>query len=184
MLFSFLPKGAHGYQPNFVNNWTKNAKPTVHAPSNVLTMKLQQLNGLTGWFLNRCIVPATLSRLLSCVGLAMLLAGCATTQKKEKGPKYVFFPPAPDAPRLQFLTAYNSDRDMRSGGRDSFLTYLTGKQPDYTPILKPYGGATLPGHLPLRTMETVDCETPASAATSLLVGGASPEIMIASCSPE
>jgi len=81
------------------------------------------------------------------VALAVLLAGCATTKKKETGPKYVFFPPAPDAPRLQFLTSYNSDREIRSGGKDSFMTFLTGKQPDFTPILKPYGGATLPGRI-------------------------------------
>ncbi len=85
--------------------------------------------------------------MLPAVGLAVVLAGCATANKKATGPKYVFFPPAPDAPRLQFLTSFNSDRDMRSGGRDSFITFLTGKQPDYTPILKPYGGATLPGRI-------------------------------------
>ena len=110
-------------------------------------MKLQNLKGTTGRFCGRKIEPLAWPRVLSYVGLAILLAGCATTQKKDKGPKYVFFPPAPDAPRLQYLTSYNSDRDMRSGGKDSFITFLTGKQPDYTPILKPYGGATLPGHL-------------------------------------
>src|SRR5436309_161668 len=94
------------------------------------------------------------SRMLRTIGILLATAlvvaiptGCASTKKKDTGPKYVFFPPAPDEPRLQFLTSYNSDRDMRGGGRDTFMTYLTGKQPNFTPILKPYGGAVAPGKI-------------------------------------
>lgn len=71
--------------------------------------------------------------------ILLLAAGCATN-KKDTGPKYNFFPPAPDEPRLQYLTAFNSDRDVRSGTRDSFMTFLTGKPQAVIPILKPYGG--------------------------------------------
>jgi len=73
-----------------------------------------------------------------------LLAGCAAPGNSEKGqshaPKYVFFPPAPDEPHVQFLTAFNSERDLRGSKSDGFLTYLTGQQPRLLPILKPYGG--------------------------------------------
>lgn len=41
----------------------------------------------------------------------MLLAGCSA----PKVPK-IFYPPAPDAPRLQFLTSIHSEYDLKSGG--------------------------------------------------------------------
>ena len=71
-----------------------------------------------------------------------LAAGCATSSK-DRGPKYVFFPPAPDEPRLQFLTAFGSEKDLRGHGHDNFITFLTGKVPPDTPIAKPYGGAAV-----------------------------------------
>ena len=70
--------------------------------------------------------------------LLVILAGCATP--KNAGPKYAFFPPAPDAPHLQFLTAFASERDLRGGGA-SLMAFITGEPPSERPILKPYGGA-------------------------------------------
>jgi hypothetical protein len=72
--------------------------------------------------------------------LVLAAAGCASKPKQPAGPKYNFFPPAPDEPRLQYLTAFNTDRDLRGGAHDSFMTFLTGKAPDVIAILKPYGG--------------------------------------------
>jgi DNA-binding beta-propeller fold protein YncE len=77
---------------------------------------------------------------LAGAGVALLAAGCATHPTGNKGPKYVFFPPAPDEPRLQFLTAFGSERDLRGSG-NSFLYYLTGANPDVNVIAKPYGAA-------------------------------------------
>jgi hypothetical protein len=74
-------------------------------------------------------------------GLAWLLAGCATTTK------YTFYPPAPDVPHLQYLTSYGSEKDLRGTGHDNFMTFLTGQAPVYTPILKPYGGATAKNYI-------------------------------------
>jgi sugar lactone lactonase YvrE len=76
---------------------------------------------------------------LTAFAVLLLAAGCATP-KKSTGPKFTYFPPAPDSPRLQYLTAFNTDRDLRGGGHDSFMTFLTGKAPDVIAILKPYGG--------------------------------------------
>lgn len=76
--------------------------------------------------------------LLAAVGTVFLAAGCATT-KMDNGPKYVFYPPAPDAPRVQFLTAYGSAKDLRGTSGDSFVTFITGAPPADTPIMKPYG---------------------------------------------
>ncbi|HTB84861.1 MAG TPA: 6-bladed beta-propeller [Candidatus Sulfotelmatobacter sp.] len=76
------------------------------------------------------------------VGLA---AGCATPPgrpeaAKKNLPKYVFFPPAPDEPHIQFLTSFQTEQDLKRGMHASFTTYLTGLKPKYIPISKPYGG--------------------------------------------
>jgi DNA-binding beta-propeller fold protein YncE len=78
--------------------------------------------------------------LLAVAGTIFFAAGCAT-QKTDTGPKYIFYPPAPDSPRVQFLTAYGSAKDLRGGNGDTFMTYLTGAPPSDTPIMKPYGAA-------------------------------------------
>ena len=80
------------------------------------------------------------ARTLIVTGIVWLAAGCATTPK-DTGPKYTFYPPAPDTPRLQFLTSFGSEKDLRGSGNDNFMAFLTGKPPTYTPIVKPYGGA-------------------------------------------
>jgi len=85
-----------------------------------------------------CPKTSWLHKVTVCALLAVL-AGCATTSKNA-GPKYTFFPPAPDAPHLQFLTAFASERDMRGGG-GSLMSFITGEPPAEHPILKPYGGA-------------------------------------------
>jgi hypothetical protein len=79
---------------------------------------------------------------LGMAAVVWLAAGCAT-QPKNKEPKYMFYPPAPDEPRIQFLTAFGSEKDLRGHGRDNFFTFLTGQTPPDTPILKPYGGAAV-----------------------------------------
>ena len=79
-------------------------------------------------------------------GILFLAAGCATTPK-DAGPKYVFFPPLPDAPRLQYLTAFGSEKDLRRGGGDTFMTFITGEEPPNTPIMKPYGAAAAPKNI-------------------------------------
>ena len=77
------------------------------------------------------------------VGLmfALGLTGCASTSKpaSKAGPKYVFFPPAPDVPRLQFLTAIGSEKDLRGTKGGGLLAYLTGADPSENPLAKPYG---------------------------------------------
>lgn len=102
-------------------------------------MKAKRFPGLRGGRNKSGIRPWRALNVCVLLSLAILIQSCATTGKRS-GPKFVFFPPAPDEPRLQFLTSFNSDRDMRSGGRDSFMTFVTGKAPTFTPILKPYGG--------------------------------------------
>jgi DNA-binding beta-propeller fold protein YncE len=91
-------------------------------------------------------------------GLGWLLTGCATT--KKTGPQYVFFPPAPDEPRIQFLTAYSSEKDLRGGTGSSFMRFVTGEQLPDNPIFKPYGAAVADGAIYL-------CDTSISAILRL-----------------
>jgi len=77
-------------------------------------------------------------------GLAFgLVGGCAT---KDAAPKtYTFFPPAPDQPRIQFLTEFNSDADLGRGR--SFYDYVTGVQTTTAPLTKPYVLAVYDGKI-------------------------------------
>lgn len=73
-------------------------------------------------------------------GVVLLLAACQTTPKPG-GPGragYVFFPPPPDEPRIQFLTSYSSELDLR-GREGTFTRFLVGKDAPARPLVKPYG---------------------------------------------
>jgi hypothetical protein len=77
---------------------------------------------------------------LMLAGIISLAAGCAT-QPGGKTAKNVFYPPAPDEPRVQWLASYGSEKDFRGTGHDTFMKFITGEEPANTPISKPYGGA-------------------------------------------
>jgi len=83
---------------------------------------------------------------LAIAGIIFLAAGCATTPQAN-GPKYTFYPPAPDAPRLQYLTSFGSEKDLRGHANDNLVTFITGEAPPDTPILKPYGATTTPKNI-------------------------------------
>lgn len=89
---------------------------------------------------------ALLPKLAAVVLALALAAGCAAP-KKDAGPKYIFIPAAPDAPRLQFLTSFDTDKDLRGGSGDNFVAFLTGKPTYVIPILKPYGGFAGAGNI-------------------------------------
>jgi len=75
------------------------------------------------------IISISLICLLTC-------AGCASvpiTQEKAA----VFYPPAPEKPRLQYLTSFSSSTDIE-GESSSFSKFVTGDVPEQK-IVKPYG---------------------------------------------
>ena len=72
--------------------------------------------------------------------LVCVAGGCATQQKTAKK-VYYFYPPPPNEPRLQFLTAFSSERDLRGGEEKSLMTFLTGARPSPKDLGKPYGAA-------------------------------------------
>jgi DNA-binding beta-propeller fold protein YncE len=69
------------------------------------------------------------------VMLLALLAGCATNKPASKN--YLFFPPAPDEPRLQYLMSFGAESDL--GGPNRFNEFVAGGEKIYRPIVKPYG---------------------------------------------
>ncbi len=87
-----------------------------------------------------------LLRIFGCGLLLALLGGCATAPTNDKpAAGYTFFPPAPDEPRIQFLTAFASDADLGRGG--SFTEFITGEQTAASPLIKPYGLALHAGKI-------------------------------------
>jgi DNA-binding beta-propeller fold protein YncE len=60
--------------------------------------------------------------------------------KTKEAPKagYIFFPAAPDEPRLQFLCSFTTEADM-AGGSTKFAQFLIGKEPPKRGLFKPYG---------------------------------------------
>jgi DNA-binding beta-propeller fold protein YncE len=79
-----------------------------------------------------------------CAVLVLALAsGCTTVKKAPK--THTFFPPAPDDPRVQFLTAFSSDAEL--GRRPNFADFITGRPAGLAPLVKPYGLALKDGKL-------------------------------------
>jgi sugar lactone lactonase YvrE len=87
-----------------------------------------------------------LSRFLCSLAGCLLLAaaGCTTTKKAEPKP-FTFFPSAPDEPRLQFLTAFESDATLGKSRR--FIDFIVGDPPPSPPLVKPYGLAVHDGQV-------------------------------------
>src|SRR5215471_19511198 len=78
-----------------------------------------------------------LVQILIVAALAALLAACASNQvKPQEAP--VFFPPAPELPRLQYLTSFSSMKDIQV--QSSFNKFVVGEVPDVK-LDKPYGVA-------------------------------------------
>ena len=73
-------------------------------------------------------------------GSLAFLPGCATGPAKSTSPRFIFYPPAPEPPRLQFLVSYSDEKDL---GRkvSKFASFVTGEDPPSQPIVKPYGVA-------------------------------------------
>ncbi|NDY41411.1 hypothetical protein G3N55_00905 [Dissulfurirhabdus thermomarina] len=83
--------------------------------------------------------PARRHRFLAAAALAvLLLPGCAG---KRGGPaEAVFFPPAPNPPRIQFLLGVGDSRDVE-GRPSGFSLFVMGDEEArrVKPIVKPYG---------------------------------------------
>lgn len=66
----------------------------------------------------------------------------AKTETKASERTDIFFPPPPDEPRLQYLTAFASERTFKAKKTRSFKTFITGQQEAAKELSKPYGVTT------------------------------------------
>lgn len=80
-------------------------------------------------------------------GCCLLLAlFCGNVPAKPPEPVIpTFFPPAPDEPRIQFLSSFSSDADL--GKKKTFLSYITGERTVVNALVKPYGLASQAGKI-------------------------------------
>src|SRR5262245_19812814 len=104
-------------------------------------------------------LPPSVRTILALVAAAFLAAGCATKSTGGAKKQFIFFPPAPDEPRLQFLVSYSSEQELR-GGSGGFSTFVTGERQAKNPILKPYG-------LALHQNQLYVCDTALNAVLML-----------------
>ncbi len=65
----------------------------------------------------------------------LLLFGCSQTQRPVL--QKVFYPPLPETPKIQFLTAINSEEDI-GVERDAFREFVTGKRKAIKIIARPW----------------------------------------------
>lgn len=109
---------------------------------------MQKRNGLTS-----LQIPA--GKFFCCAFLLLLaLSGCAA--KAEKKVETVFYPPAPNAPRVQFLKSINNSADVEDNNKD-FSLFVVGKNnssKQVREILKPYGVAYAKGKIYICDMQT------------------------------
>ena len=68
--------------------------------------------------------------------LIVFFSGCATVEVKQKR-EPLFYPSAPDEPRIQYLTSFSSSRDVE-GDSGTFAKFILGEAPVQS-IAKPYG---------------------------------------------
>lgn len=98
----------------------------------------------------KTLLPFQIIRYLSALGL-LAAAGCATHRAPPK--TYLFFPPAPDEPRIQYLMSFGAESDL--GGPSRFSEFVAGENKIYRPIIKPYG-------LGIRNGKVYVCDTQAA----------------------
>lgn len=73
---------------------------------------------------------------------AFFTSACTTTVARKEPP--VFFPPAPDLPRIQYLTHFSGRKDVES--QSSFNRFVVGEKQDRQ-LDKPYGIAMHDGRI-------------------------------------
>ena len=99
-----------------------------------------------------------------CAIVMLALAGCATHPAVKQ--VHIFFPPAPDEPRIQYLTGFGSESDL--GERNWFASFILGDdQLIRRPIWKPYGVTTTKGKIYVCDTEAANVGTVDLAARTL-----------------
>ena len=92
-------------------------------------------------------IPSSLPRHAprAVAALALLLwMGCASSPPPAPKVQGIFFPPAPELPRVQFLTAFSGRKDVEA--QSQFNKFVVGEEPDIK-LDKPYGAAVHAGRI-------------------------------------
>ncbi|MHC4322896.1 MAG: 6-bladed beta-propeller [Planctomycetota bacterium] len=76
-----------------------------------------------------------------------LFAGCRSANIGEQELKPVFFPPAPETPRLQFLKSFSGPEDLGPVKTSAFEKFIAGEPDRVEGIITPYGIAIFEGKL-------------------------------------
>lgn len=84
----------------------------------------------------KTMLASRITQYLTVLALAAV-AGCATKAPVKKN--YLLFPPAPDEPRIQYLTSFGAESDLH--GANKFTEFVAGQEKVMRPIWKPYGVA-------------------------------------------
>jgi DNA-binding beta-propeller fold protein YncE len=94
--------------------------------------------------------------LVTCIAAAIaasMLAACVSNPNQADGGKAateiagpVFYPPLPNAPRIQYLTTIASERDLVVK-KDSFADFIVGEEKEAQRLTQPYGIAMDQGRL-------------------------------------
>jgi hypothetical protein len=68
---------------------------------------------------------------------ALIFISCSGSKQFSNNIEPVVFPPAPDEPRIQYLTSFSNSTDF-TGEQSAITNFITGEE-EPLPILKPYG---------------------------------------------
>jgi hypothetical protein len=87
--------------------------------------------------------------LVLAVGLAAacLIGGCGSSQQSPGASGPVLYPPAPEKPRLQFLTSLSGPADLGAAGPSGLEKFVLGEAQQKEGITTPYGLAMADGKL-------------------------------------
>jgi len=66
---------------------------------------------------------------------ALIFISCSGSEHLSNSIEPVVFPPAPDEPRIQYLTSFSTSTDF-TGKQAAITSFITGKE-EPLPILKP-----------------------------------------------
>jgi hypothetical protein len=92
-----------------------------------------------------------MTRLLYCMLLMLLLGAGCKSPTPPMPMDAVFYPPAPETARLQYLTSFDKPEAFEPPA-SSFLTYVAGSLPPKQGLVKPYG-------LCLKNNQLLVCDT-------------------------
>ena len=81
----------------------------------------------------------------------LMMGGCAVKSVNSPSlpvqPTYVFYPPPPLPPRIQYLSTYASESDIVPPASSSFASFIAGEATSERRLIQPYGTALHNGKL-------------------------------------